>query len=67
MRLSRNMTHFTTALGPIRLYRSLSCSVFENVQAMDEYGNAVEEGQKIRLRLDGFQFQDKQGTERKVF
>jgi hypothetical protein len=42
-------------------------SVFENVQAMDEYGNAVEEGQKIRLRLDGFQFQDKQGTERKVF
>lgn len=37
------------------------------LQAMDEYGNAVEEGQKIRLRLDGFQFQDKQGTERKVF
>jgi hypothetical protein len=34
---------------------------------MDEYGNAVEEGQQIRLRLDGFQFQDKQGTERKVF
>jgi hypothetical protein len=36
----------------ISFFLSYCFNVFENVQAMDEYGNDIEEAKK--LRLDGF-------------